>query len=153
MADLSFMKSSAGLLPSNDETKEWFDKMRYGAVCIAKVTIPRNYKFHRKFFAMLNVSYDNWDRPTINTPNGEIQCSKDAFRNDVTVLAGYHELTCNTKGEWKYKAKSISFAKMDDAEFAQLYSAVVDVIITRFLPDWGEIDMDKAVRNFLGDFG
>ena len=153
MAELAFIKSSAGLLPANDDAKAWFDKLRYGVTCIAKVTIPRNYKFHRKFFAMLNVAFDNWDRPVITTPHGEIRCSKDAFRNDVTVMAGYHELTCNTKGEWKFKAKSISFAKMDEAEFEQLYSAVVDVILAKFLPNWGKADMQNAVNNFLGEFG
>ena len=151
-SDLQFIKSSHGLLPYSPDAVEWFDRMRFGAVCIGKFTIPRNYKFHKKFFAMLKVSYESWDNPVIQTPFGEAQCTSDTFRNDVTVLAGYGELTVNTKGEAKYKAKSISFAKMDDDEFGKLYSAVVTVILTHFLPNWADADMDRAVDNFLGEF-
>ena len=50
-------------------------------------------------------------------------------------------------------AKSISFAKMDEDEFARLYSSVVDVILARFLTNWTGEDMDKAVEGFILGFG
>jgi len=151
--DLQFIKSSHGLMPSSPDAVEWFERLKFGTVCIAKMTVPRNYRFHKKFFAMLKVSYESWDNPVIQTPYGEAQCTMETFRNDVTVLAGYHELTVNTKGEAKYKAKSIKFAKMDEDEFGKLYSAVVTVILKHFLPNWAGSDMDRAVDNFLGEFG
>lgn len=150
--DLQFIKSSHGLLPSSPDAEKWFKGLNSGAVCIGKFTASRNYKFHKKFFAMLKVSYENWDNPVIQTEFGEAQCTMDTFRNDVTVLAGFYVLTINTRGEARYRAKSIKFAKMDEVEFGELYSAVVDVIIKHFLPNWGQVDMDRAVNNFLGEF-
>jgi len=153
MADLGFIRGANGLVPDGAEASEWFSKAKPGARVIAKVTIPRNGRFHRKFFAMLNVAYQNWDKPQIDTPFGPAECSYDAFRNDVVVMAGYHELRGNTRGEWRLKAKSIAFANMDEAEFQKLYSAVVDVILAKFLTNWTGEDMDRAVENFIVGFG
>lgn len=153
MADLSFIRGQHGLVPDGQEAENWFQKAKPGARVVAKVTLPRNGKFHRKFFAMLNVAYSNWDRPQIETPYGTAECSPETFRNDVTVLAGYHELRCNTRGEWRLAAKSIKWANMDDAEFERLYSAVVDVILAKFLTSWTGEDMERSVENFIVGFG
>lgn len=153
MADLGFTRGQNGLVPDGEDAAEWFARVKPGARVIAKVSVPRNYRFYRKFFGMLNVAYSNWDKPEITTPHGVVQCSFEVFRNDVTVLAGYHELTCNTKGSWRMAAKSIAFHKMDEDEFQRLYSAVVDVILARFLTNWTGEDMDRAVENFILGFG
>lgn len=153
MADLSFIRGSNGLVPDGTEAADWFARVKPGARVAAKVSLPRNGKFHRKFFAMLNVAYANWDKPEIDTPYGTASCSVEAFRNDVIVLAGHHELRCNTRGEWRLKAKSIKWAQMDEAEFETLYSDVVDVILARFLTNWTGDDMNAAVENFILGFG
>ncbi len=152
MADLSFIRGANGLVPDGDEAAAWFSKAKPGARVVASVSIPRNGKYHRKFFAMLKVAYENWDKPTIETKYGPAKCAEEAFRNDVIVLAGHHELICNTRGDCRLKAKSIKWAKMDEAEFQKLYSAVVDVILARFLTSWTGDDMDRAVENFILGF-
>ena len=153
MAELGFIRAQHGLVPDGNEAAAWFAKVPSGARVVASVKVPRNGKFHRKFFAMIKVAYDNWDRPTIETPIGPAQCSLDAFRNDVIVLAGHHELRINTKGEARLVAKSIAWVNMDEAEFSDLYSAVVNVILARFLTNWKTDDMERAVENFLLGFG
>ena len=152
MADLSFIRGANGLVPDGTEAADWFAKVKPGARVAARVSLPRNGKFHRKFFAMLNVAYANWDKPEIDTPYGTASCSVEAFRNDVIVLAGHHELRCNTRGEWRLKAKSIKWAQMDEAEFETLYSDVVNVILARFLTNWTGDDMNAAVENFILGF-
>lgn len=153
MAELGFIRGQNGLVPDGEPSAEWFAKVSPGARVVAKVSVPRNGRFHRKFFAMLNVAYANWDRPNIETPAGPAQCSFEAFRNDVTVLAGYHELRVNTRGDFRLTAKSISWAQMDEDEFQRLYSAVLDVILAKFLTGWKEQDMESAVANFILGFG
>ena len=153
MSELGFIRGANGLVPDGDEASQWFAKVKPGTRVIAKVKVPRNGKFHRKFFAMLNVAYENWEAPAIDTPAGPAQCSREAFRNDVIVLAGHHELWVNTRGDVRYKAKSIAWAKMDEAEFDRLYNDVVNVILQRFLTTWKGEDMDRAVENFLLGFG
>jgi hypothetical protein len=149
---LGFVVGANGLIPDGDETGEWFRKRKPGQLVFGDMVVPRNGKFHRKFFAMLNVCYANWDKPVIKTPYGDAICTAKTFRNDVICLAGYGEPVANSKGEWRIKAKSIAFANMDDDEFGKLYSAVVNVILERFLPKWSVADVDRAADSFILGF-
>lgn len=149
MSDLLFTKSRGMLIPATEECADWISTIPNGETLRGQMTRPRNASFHRKFFALLNVAYNNWPKPEIETPYGIAVCDRDKFRNDVIVLAGYGEPVCNTRGEWRMRAKSISFANMDEAEFARLYSATVNVLLAKFLPDWKGSDMDNAVNQIL----
>jgi hypothetical protein len=99
--------------------------------------VPRNAKFHRKFFAMLNVGFDAWDpmrERKRNTYKGVVIAKNfEQFREDVTILAGYRECYFDLDGRMRVKAKSISFANMEQDEFERLYSAVADVLLELFL--------------------
>jgi hypothetical protein len=153
MSELGFIRGAGGLVPDGDEAAEWFAKVKPGTRIVANVKVPRNGRFHRKFFAMLHIAYENWDKPNVATPFGAATCSAEAFRSDVTIMAGFHELRVNTRGEWRLKAKSIAWANMDEIEFDRLYSAVLDVILAKFLTNWTGDDMNKAVEAFIVGFG
>ena len=89
-----------------------------------KVTRPRNVAFHRKLFALFNYLYDIWE-PDEGNQVGE-KCF-DRFRQDLTILAGFYEQHVRLDGSTRVEAKSISFGKMDQDEFEELYSKVIDV--------------------------
>jgi len=152
MADKLFVKTGTGLVPADNDAREWFAKVKAGSTVRARVAVMRNPKFHRKFFAMLHVAFDNADWPEIETPYGPARCSFEMFRQYVTVKAGYFHMDVTPDGNFRATPKSISFAAMDEAEFERLYSAVLDVILARFL-DWSKGDMENAVNNFLMEFG
>lgn len=61
MAELSFIKTRAGLVPHTDHDKEIFDKWKLGAVIAGDFKRVRNPKFHRKFFALLNLTFDYYE--------------------------------------------------------------------------------------------
>lgn len=150
MADLSFMRTPAGLVPADTRAAEWFGKVRMGQPVTASVRLPRNGKFHRKFFAMLDVAYSNHDWPEIETKFGRVRTSPEMFRRYVIVKAGHYEADMTPHGEIRVVPKSISWAKMDDAEFSQLYSDVLDVILAEFLTNWSDGDMERAVQMMMG---
>ncbi len=54
--------------------------------------------------------------------------SFDAFREWVTIQAGYYTEHYYPDGSRGRRAKSVSFAKMDDMEFHQLYKSVLNVL-------------------------
>lgn len=150
MADIHLIKTPAGLAPSDAMAAEWFNKVPMGKHVNAKVTQPRNSKFHRKFFSMLNVAYSNHDWPDIESQFGPVRTSFEMFREYVTVKAGHYEADLTPQGHIRARAKSISFAKMDEAEFERLYSDVLDVILNEFLTNWTSGDMDHAVNVMMG---
>lgn len=149
MADLSFIKSSAGLIPFDPDAQAWFEKTKMGAIVHGKMVVPVNGKFRRKFFVMLRCAYDNHDWPMIATQWGEAQTSFEVFREYVTIKAGHFVMDATPQGKPRAKAKSIKFAKMKDAEFEAVYSSVLDVILMEFLSNWKRGDMDNAVNQML----
>jgi len=93
---------------------------------------PRNLKFHKKFFALLNMIYENQEQYN----------NIEHLRKDLTISAGYYDLRFNIEGVEVQEAKSISFAKMDDNEFSEFYNRIVDVVVK-----WLGIDKQEIIDN------
>ena len=93
---------------------------------------PRNYQFHKKFFALMELVFNNQ----------EAYSNKEDLREDLTIEAGYFRLTENIHGQTVKKAKSISFASMDETEFSELYNSIVNVIV-----NWLKIDKQDIIDN------
>ena len=150
MTDLAFICTPMGLAPADQQSVEWLAKAKMGRPVVASVRVPRNARFHRKFFAMLNVAYSNHEWPEVDTQWGAARCSFEAFREYVTIKAGHWEIGLTAKGEPRARPKSIAWANMEEAEFSQLYSDVLDVILREFLAGWTEGDMSRAVDAMMG---
>jgi len=115
----------------------------------------RNSKFHRKFFVLLTVGFEAWDPGRKHKTYKGMPVSKDfeVFRSDVTILAGHYEQTFNLRGEMILRAKSISFAAMDDDEFEQVYSSVANVLLETVLTKYaGREELDAVVERVIGFF-
>lgn len=106
------------ILPLHDSDNEELQKLKSSKDYKFKVTAPRNYKFHKKFFALINLGFQN----------SENKMNFEGFRSYVTMQAGYYERHITPKGEF-YTPKSINFASMDETEFEKLYSSSINVII------------------------
>lgn len=146
---IHFRKSNGFLAPATSEDALALGKFRFGEVVAAEISRPRNYRFHRKFFALLNKAYENWDQDEIETEHGKALKSFDRFRKDLTILAGYYELTVRLNGKTRLEAKSISFAEMDEQEFSQLYDAMITVILKHVLTNYTREDVDRVVEETL----
>ena len=149
MAEINLIRNPAGLVPSDAAAAEWLQKVGVGKAVRATVRQPRNGKFHNKFFAMLDVAYANHDWPEVETQWGRARTSEKMFRKYVIVRAGHYEPDMTPSGKIRVEPKSIAWAEMDEAEFAQLYSDVLDVILTEFLTNWTSGDMDHAVKQMM----
>lgn len=104
------------------EIQKWKD----GKMVQIEVTAPRNIKFHRKFFAMLNIAFDNQD----------VYHNRAAFL-DVIKYGIYHvKSIVMPNGQISYAPKSISFAKMDNSEFEKFYNSAGEYIEKAFGIDW-----------------
>lgn len=77
------------------------------------VVHPRNYEFHKKFFALLK--------------NQEKYKTFEEYRLIKQMQSGYFKLVITEKGK-VYLPESISFSNMDELEFETLYKNVLDQI-------------------------
>lgn len=151
MPDIVLMKVPGGALVPHDEAAAAFiQKMKLGELAHSDFKRVRNYKFHKKYFALVSFAFDQWEPQGGLTYLGvPVMKTMGRFRKDVAILAGFFETTVNLKGEVRLEAKSISFAQMDEVEFEALYSNTINVILTRILTGYTRADLDKVVDQLL----
>ncbi|MGL4338310.1 MAG: DUF1367 family protein [Turicibacter sp.] len=113
---------SGSIIPAYDDDKEKLKRFKAGEPFMAEVTKPRNLRFHRKAFALFSMVFQNQ----------EVYHNLDDLRYDLTIEAGYFNESVNIHGEVIKRAKSISFAQMDDTQFAEYYEAVIKTIVKYF---------------------
>lgn len=140
-----------------DDAKTWrrfwrrVINMEPGELIDVDMRITRNPRFHRKFFALLNIGFEAWE-PDASHKGKPITKNFEQFREDVTILAGFYDKTFHLDGSMTLRAKSVSFANMDDAEFEKVYSAVADVLLQKVLRNYANRDELDAVVEKMMDF-
>lgn len=150
MANLALVKTHNGYVPSCEQDQEIFSSHKLGAVIHADFKKMRNPKFHRKFFALLNLGFDSFEPVAIEGKHGPIEKNFEQFRADVTILAGFYEQAYRLDGTVRTNAKSISFGSMSEHEFNKLYSAVINVLLKNVLTHYKDADeVDCVVDQIL----
>lgn len=130
MAEISLIKHPGGIFhPANESDLETLAKIKNGAYVTADIKQPRNPQFHRRFFALLNFAFEYWEPEMTVTGNGLMpEKNFDRFRKDVLITAGFRTVVVNLKGEYRWEADSISFGKMDETKFNDVYRSVFSVL-------------------------
>lgn len=150
MKEIVLTKAANGaLIPVDPQASDFISKLKLGGGVVATVKKHRNPAFHRKYFALLNLAYDAWE-PGIKEHRGmAVQKNFDRFRKDIIIAAGYYNVVVNINGDVRAEAKSINFSSMDDADFADLYSKTIDVVLARILTNYSRDDLDETVENIM----
>lgn len=150
LMELYLRKGTGGtLLPDSQADLDKLKGFGHGEVIKAVVTRPRNYQFHKKFMKLIEYAYNCWDQPETENKHGPVRKSLTTFRKDLTILAGFYEQVMRLDGSVRIEAKSISFARMEQHEFDQLYSAVIDVILKHVLTTHTREDVVQGVLQFV----
>jgi hypothetical protein len=116
---LHVIKTQTGLKPAYDSDYEVYSKIPLNEVFEIEYKKPRNIGFHRKYFALIKLAFENQtDYRNLND-----------LRRDISIVAGYYDEVVNkVTGEVYKMPKSISFSQMDEIEFSELYERTKDVI-------------------------
>lgn len=133
MTEIVVQKSPTGWIPADEQARATHARHKLGAVVRADFKLIRNYKFHKKFMALMNLAFDYWEVADVEYKGQAVVKNFDRFRKDMTILAGFYEPTFNVRNEVRLEAKSISFANMSEPEFEDLYSSMVNVLLDRVL--------------------
>ncbi|MFM0608714.1 DUF1367 family protein [Paraburkholderia sediminicola] len=148
--DVMLTKLPGGVLGPMDETQvELLNRLPADTLLRCKLTRVRNPRFHRKFFALVQVGFDAFE-PIAEYKGFSIEKNLKAFREDVTIMAGYYIATMRPDGTARLRAKSISFASMDQTEFENLYNAVANVLLQKVLARYTRADLDAVVYRLVG---
>lgn len=116
-------KSGNTFIPASDKDKAKIDKIGQGEVVLAKSVDQRVLGFHRKYFALIDLAYENLPEKFdgyFGTP--------DDLRRELTILAGFYKEHKDFYGNTVKTAESISFGKMSQERFEQLYSKTLTLV-------------------------
>ena len=150
MTDVFMIKTPNGsLAPADGQSAEILGRQKVGQGFRVRMTKIRNIRFHRKFFALLNYAFDTWEPENKEYKGKPVQKNFEQFRRDITILAGFYETAVRLDGSIRITSKSISFASMDETEFEELYSKVIDVLLQRIFTNQTRDDIDTVVNNIL----
>jgi len=137
------------IVPDDKDSADFIDRLKYNQVITADFKRPRNYEFHKKYFALIKYAYENWQPEEFESPEWEgvvPEKSFDRFRKDLIILSGRYDAVYRVDGSVRIEAQSISFASMTEESFAELYDATINVILKKILRNYSREDIDKVVQ-------
>lgn len=137
--------TTLGLVPNYDADFDEKKKLKIGQVYQVEIRQVRNYEFHKKYFALINCSWEY-----LNEEQQEFfKNSKEVYRKSMEVSAGHCDMVFNLKLEsWVEVPKSVAFSKMDNYEFQDLYENVLNVIFSTVLRGISEEEFNENLINF-----
>lgn len=148
---IAFTRANIGgvhcFVPASEMDAEEFGRLAFGAIYTAEFRKMRNYEFHKKFFALLGIAFDNM------ADSVKEQCNihtMDGMLVHLKVTLGHYELMVAFDGTPIYEPKSISFAAMDQFEFEKFYSRTLDVVIGRYTVGMDRERMEQMVNRVMG---
>lgn len=140
MTTLHLIRTVSGaFVPATDEDAALAMRFKVGETVKMELRQMRNGGFHRKYFALVKIAYDLWAETTAAQEfHGQpVRPEFDRFRRDLVIMAGFFRPVWNARRELRVEAESIAWGSMTQERFEKLYSATIDVILTKILPDRG----------------
>lgn len=143
--DIFCKVTPCGLVPLHDSDLDLKKRLRVGSVVRCKVSNPRNYEHHKKFFALVRLTFDNLPLPLVEKWN--IRNEYDMLRRFKRDL-GYFTNTINEYGEHEIEYLSTSFAAMEQHEFEQFYNQCIDLVLFKYIKGIDKQDLITEIENF-----
>jgi hypothetical protein len=132
-----WVKTAQGLTPHDDAARESMHGVALHTVVQVDVTRPRNIKFHRLYWALCSAIASS------------IGASRDNI-SDVLKLRTGHFTVVQTKTERVRLPRSISFAKMNEAEFRQFFDQCCRVVCEELLPHLAPTKLRREIEDMVG---
>ena len=144
---LYLAKRGLSYIPCTDQDKQKSNKIGAGEIVEVVYNKNRNTLFHRKFFALLNIGYENQpegDRYTVEKEN-----NFELYRARVLIAIGHCDMIFTDTGQINYIPKSISYSAMpDNNDFERkIYNPAVTYIASKLLISDEEL-AEEVAANF-----
>lgn len=142
---ISCVVTDTGLAPKYDSDREEFKKLKRNSEVVVEIKKGRNIEFHKKYFALLKLTYDNfpeWLEDTLNVH------SIEDLRTRIKIDLGLYEVS-HYGNQSIIIPKSIAFDKMDETEFEKFYNMSVNHILKNYLKGVSNEQIEEEIWKFL----
>jgi hypothetical protein len=134
-----FRKDFDRLIPCDDAASAMLMKIKHGDVVQVEIKRPRNIMHHRKFFALINLVFEN--QAKYESPEHLLAALK--------ASVGHCDFLPGKDGMLVAVPKSIAFHKMDQTAFNEFYDRCIDKIARHFLPGVDSDDLRREVEELI----
>jgi len=117
-----YIDESGEIRPADDESNNRLKRMKKGHYFSFQYKRIRNYEFHKKFFSMLTLAFENQ----------EFYENFEWFRQATLLGAGHCDTHIDKDGNPLYKVKSISFENCKQEDFELIYDNVNRYLLGRY---------------------
>lgn len=136
---LCYRDLNGRLIPCNESGQEAVRKVAVNDVVMVEMRRPRNIQWHRKMFALFNLLYQNQSRyPTM-----------DDLRSAMLVYIGFCTEIKLKDDRVVYVPKSLSFAKLSQEGFEQVWQSLVRVACEKIIPNMKEEDLQREIAEIV----
>lgn len=143
--DILCRVTESGLMPLYGSDLDEKKKLKVGTEVLATVRKARNYRFHKKFFALLKLCLDNMpDQRAFDWNIWSVEDLKFALKLDL----GYARVE-NLCGRMVVREKSLAFDRMDESEFERFYKDAVNVVCKKYLRGVDSTLLEEEIINFM----
>jgi hypothetical protein len=138
VTDAVFRKELGCLKPADEEAEKVLRGIKMGECVTVSVKRPRNLQMHRLFWKLMSVVYEN----------------QDHYRSTDEVCTAFkfacgHVDTLRTKRGDVLVPRSISFAKMDQVDFAEFFRRAVEFCVTEVIPGMNSETLEREVMELV----
>jgi hypothetical protein len=133
--DIFLTRTLSGLAPADEEAKQAIRRWRIGETLKCSVRKPRDYTNHKRYFALLNLTFENQEKYS----------SFEHFRKAVQIAAGHVDELITLEGEIVFIPKSIAYDALDEMEFCKVFGETMTVC-AKIL---GDMDLDILQQEVL----
>lgn len=142
---INLVVTSEGFRPASDDDYEKKKKLKRGSVISCVIREYRNYRFHKKYFSLIDLSWEYLHESQREFFHENV----DAFRKAVEIAAGHYEPVYSPlRNMWLEVPKSIAFDSLSEADFEDLYGRVKDVIFQTFIPNVNKESFNEELKFF-----
>lgn len=134
-----------GLVPLYDSDLNHKRRLKVGSIVKCTVRNPRNYEHHKKFFALVRLTFENL--PANLAEYWNIRSEEDMLRR-FKRDTGYYTTNINERGEKEIEYRSISFSAMEQYEFEKFYNQCLDLVEFIYLKGIDREDLINEIENF-----
>jgi hypothetical protein len=133
--DIWLTRTLAGLVPADEAAKQAVKRWKIGETLKCSVRKPRCYTNHKRYFALLNLTFENQDKYT----------SFEHFRKAVQIAAGHVDELITLDGEILFMPKSIAYDTLDEMEFSKVFGETM-MVCAKIL---GDMDLNELQAEIL----
>lgn len=139
-------KLEDALHPTDKASIEAMRNIPERSIVKIQLSIPRNVRHHRMFFALINLTFEAQREPcTFPT--------REALLDALKIAIGHVREVRGIRGETYIVPDSISFGRLDNMAFREFFDSAVKVILEKILPGVEKKELEAQIYNMLHEPG